>query len=588
MTSQVVEFYVKMKDLMSGGLTKIAQTSQQTFAKVKSDISEAAVRSKFMANSIDELRYKLEQVNKVRFGTVMKSEFREAGREAQRLELQIERLENKGRRRGMSGGILGSYLGTAAIAMGIGALSMGSVNAAANFGATKTSFGVLTGSTQTGDALAGILNKLQQDTILGPEVFKAAQTMMGFGVATKDVEGSIKRLGDISMGDTDKFNGLTLALSNTAAAGRLMGQDLLQYINAGYNPLSTMSEHWKEFGFTTKKTVGDLKNDMEKGLITYDMVVKATEIATSAGGKYFDMMNKMSKTTFGRMKILEGAWENFKIKTGEALIPLAEMFMKVANFLLEHKGLIYGAIAAWGTYKIVSFAALNLTATASTAALGPLGLVALAVGAIAFAWNQAEEARAAYEKMKSENSAKVYDQEKKSMAAEVAKMMAQKGVNASETKKVEEIVNRVKELHLENVNTGLRQSGFELQKYNRAVAGVPVGFIPEAMRNKMINLQNINRNYQDAHRAITDFTAADIAAAGAGATPPIDGTNKDGNKTATGITGGGPRVINITIGKMVESLEIHAASVTQGLDDMERRVEEHFLRILNSGAAVQN
>jgi hypothetical protein len=64
-----------------------------------------------------------------------------------------------------------------------------------------------------------------------------------------------------------------------------------------------------------------------------------------------------------------------------------------------------------------------------------------------------------------------------------------------------------------------------------------------------------------------------------------DGGGKGG--IAAGIAGGGPRVINIHIGKMVEKLDIHASGVDAGLADMERKVEEHFLRILNSGASVQ-
>lgn len=60
-----------------------------------------------------------------------------------------------------------------------------------------------------------------------------------------------------------------------------------------------------------------------------------------------------------------------------------------------------------------------------------------------------------------------------------------------------------------------------------------------------------------------------------------------GNDVATGITSGGPRVVNIHIGKMVEKLEVHASGVQQGLNNLERQVEEVFLRILNSGGALQ-
>jgi hypothetical protein len=60
-----------------------------------------------------------------------------------------------------------------------------------------------------------------------------------------------------------------------------------------------------------------------------------------------------------------------------------------------------------------------------------------------------------------------------------------------------------------------------------------------------------------------------------------------GDEAVKGITGGGPRVINIQIDRMVERLEIHTTQLSEGLGEVERKVEEVFLRILNSGAAVQ-
>ncbi|MES1224420.1 MAG: tape measure protein, partial [Bacteroidota bacterium] len=218
-----------------------------------------------------------------------------------------------------------------------GILSFGStsVQAAMNFGATQKSFEVLTGSKKQGRDLSNNLNTLQQNTILGPEVFKAAQTMLSFGVATEKVVQVTKQLGDVSMGNTDKFNALTLAYSQTQAAGKLMGQDLLQYINAGFNPLQTMAERWKDFGFKQKVSIGQLKEMMEKGKISAEMVAKAFDLATSSGGKFNGMMDAIADTSYGKLQILSGQWENFKIQIGNALMPMAEGLMSVANKTLS-------------------------------------------------------------------------------------------------------------------------------------------------------------------------------------------------------------------------------------------------------------
>ena len=79
---------------------------------------------------------------------------------------------------------------------------------------------------------------------------------------------TLKQIGDISMGNAERFNSLALAFAQMSATGRLMGQELLQMVNAGFNPLKTMSE-------TTGKSMETLKDEMSKGAISADMVAKA-------------------------------------------------------------------------------------------------------------------------------------------------------------------------------------------------------------------------------------------------------------------------------------------------------------------------
>lgn len=99
---------------------------------------------------------------------------------------------------------------------------------------------------------------------------------------------NIKALGDIAMGDRNKLNSLTLAFSQMTASGRLMGQDLLQMINAGFNPLSEISRK-------TGKSIGVLKEEMEKGKISAEMVTQAFYSATQAGGQFHGMTERWDR-----------------------------------------------------------------------------------------------------------------------------------------------------------------------------------------------------------------------------------------------------------------------------------------------------
>jgi len=61
----------------------------------------------------------------------------------------------------------------------------------------------------------------------------------------------------------------------------------------------------------------------------------------------------------------------------------------------------------------------------------------------------------------------------------------------------------------------------------------------------------------------------------------------EAGKAAGEITSGGPRVININGVKFTDKIELHVLNAKEGLNELEARLEEMFLRILNSGAAIQ-
>ena len=118
---------------------------------------------------------------------------------------------------------------------------------------------------------------------------KATQTMLGFGVSLKDSQKYLKQLGDISMGDAQKLDGLTLAFSQVQSAGKLSGQDLLQMINQGFNPLNVISQK-------TGESMASLKERMSEGALSADEVAQALEWATEKGG-LFENFNKRTIRT---------------------------------------------------------------------------------------------------------------------------------------------------------------------------------------------------------------------------------------------------------------------------------------------------
>lgn len=68
-----------------------------------------------------------------------------------------------------------------------------------------------------------------------------AKLLLSFGIEAQNILPYQKMLGDISGGNAQKMNQLTLAFAQMQSTGRLKGQDLLQMINAGFNPLQVIA-----------------------------------------------------------------------------------------------------------------------------------------------------------------------------------------------------------------------------------------------------------------------------------------------------------------------------------------------------------
>jgi tape measure domain-containing protein len=160
---------------------------------------------------------------------------------------------------------------------------------------------MLGGSKEKADAMVTTLQKMASTTPFETtELAKGATTLMGFGIEASKVESTLRMLGDVSQGNKERFNSLTLAFAQVQSAGKLTGQDLLQMINAGFNPLQTISDQ-------TGKSLAVLKDEMSKGAISADMVTQAFQGATSAGGLFYGAMEKQSKTFEGQMSTLQDA-----------------------------------------------------------------------------------------------------------------------------------------------------------------------------------------------------------------------------------------------------------------------------------------
>lgn len=268
--------------------------------------------------------------------------------------------------------------------MGLKELASKVISVRAEFESMETSLKVLLGGNE--ERLNNIMGKIKEYALASPlntkDMVGAVQMMTSFGIEAEKSIDYLKAIGDVSMGDAGKFNSLALSFSQMSSAGKLMGQDLMQMVNAGFNPLEEISRK-------TGKSIGELKNEMSKGAITSKMVQDAFISATSAGGKFYGMASEGAKTLNGQISMLEESFDNMfneigskgegvimsAVKAGTSLVENYETIGKV----LEEIVIVYGSYRA---ALILNMALEKAQAIQRLAAAQGTSVLSLAVDAL--------------------------------------------------------------------------------------------------------------------------------------------------------------------------------------------------------------
>lgn len=289
-----------------------------------------------------------------------------------------------------------------------GALSF-AIKSASDMEMLRSSLDTLTGSAESG---ASVFQRLADFAAKTPfetrDLADATKTMLSFGISSEDALKNLRILGDVSLGNKEKLGTLTLAFSQIQSTGRLMGQDLLQLINAGFNPLQIISEK-------TGKSMATLKDEMAAGKISAEQVADAFKTATSEGGLFYQGMDRGSQTLEGKFSTLKdsigvlarkivGLSDSGEIVKGGLVDKLKDgigglttiidnfdptVFQGFLDFIKNYGVVIAGAImgglvpafTAWTVAAWASVPALLASGAAALVALAPV-LMWAAIGAV--------------------------------------------------------------------------------------------------------------------------------------------------------------------------------------------------------------
>lgn len=237
-----------------------------------------------------------------------------------------------------------------------------------------TSFGTMLGSAEEATKLVNNLKEMGAKTPFETsDLAKASQTLLAFGTSAEDLLPTLQMLGDVSQGNKERFDSLTLAFAQVGSAGKLSGQDLLQFVNAGFNPLNEISK-------MTGESMAELKERMSAGGVSAEEVAEAFKHATSEGGQFYQAMEAQSQTFNGQMSTLK---DNAMSFIGELTLgvtnTLKDSVLPTVNGWLEE---LQSAFTSNGVEGVVTaFGSILADACTKLAESAP-GVVELAVGFI--------------------------------------------------------------------------------------------------------------------------------------------------------------------------------------------------------------
>lgn len=294
----------------------------------------------------------------------------------------------------------------------------GALSASTSFRAAKEDFGIMLGDMQAG---AGLFAELQEFNFWTPfemeETAQATKVLMAAKVPLEQITEYLTRFGDISQGNSQRFQSFINAFSKASAKGKADMEVLNVYIDQGVQILDALGQ---QMGVTSAEIV-----DMaSKGKISFQDLDNALASMAEEGGLYYNSMVTASQRLDAMQSGLQESVNALAASFGDMLAPMVGKALEIMTKLVDTindspflKGTIAAALSAVVVIintqmirAIVAFIAKTWSAYASQMALtsalsitnplllaGVTAVAAATAGYVVYASTQQEAAKATEE-----------------------------------------------------------------------------------------------------------------------------------------------------------------------------------------------
>ena len=233
----------------------------------------------------------------------------------------------------------------------------------------EISFGTMLKSKEKANALMSQMTELAAKTPFSlQEVSEGAKRLLAFQVPAEEVTETLRRMGDVASGLGVPMGQLIHVYGQVKAQGRLLTNDLYQFMNAGIPIIAELSK-------VVGKSETEIKEMVSAGKIGFTEIQAVIKNMTNEGGLFYNLMAEQSKSLGGQISNLRDNFDQMLNEIGKSSEGIVSGAIEGVAFLVENYQtigkLIAGLIASYGTYRaaLIATAAVQQVVAARTAGM---------------------------------------------------------------------------------------------------------------------------------------------------------------------------------------------------------------------------
>jgi tape measure domain-containing protein len=227
---------------------------------------------------------------------------------------------------------------SAALTLPITALGGLAIKAAGEFQQTEIAFTTMLGSAERARAFLAEMEAFAARTPFAfPDLVDASKRMLALGFTAEQIIPTLTAIGDAAAGlggGKDVIDGVTLALGQMSAKGKVSAQEMNQLAERGIPA-------WDILARTIGVSIPEAMKLAEKGAISAAVAVPS--ILQGMSERFGGMMEQQSKTLLGQWSTLKDELGFLIRDIGAALLPLATSMVQAFNSVLPYlKAVVQG------------------------------------------------------------------------------------------------------------------------------------------------------------------------------------------------------------------------------------------------------